>query len=739
MKQEKLEELLKSMTIKEKIYQLVMLDSSLYSENATLTGPKIKLGLSDEVIENMGSVYNVFGAEKLHNIQEQYLKKSRLKIPLLFCGDIIYGYKTILPIPLAFGCSWNPDLVQSCYDMVAKETSAAGVHAVFSPMVDLSRDPRWGRVMEATGEDPYLNSKFAIAEVKGFQGSLNHEHVAACVKHFAAYGAVEAGREYNTVDMSNDRLFQDYLPVYYAAIKAGSRMLMSSFNTINGVPVTGNKWLLRKVLREDWGFDGVVVSDYAAILELINHRVAENEDDAAKIAIESGVDIDMKTDVYAKHLLKLAEEGKIDIELINQAVLRILKLKNDLGLFEDPYRQTSVHREQTTIGNAKNRALARELAEESAVLLKNKNSILPLKQDMKIALIGSLGDSKNITGMWAISSDKKDISSLREELVNRIGDNLNYAYGFDVVDDYDFLGDMKKYVTAGMPERDFEADIKEACLVAKSSDVVLVTLGEHPLQSGEAASRSDIGFSKGQKRILKTLKMVGKPVVAVVYGGRPQLIKEIEEDVDAILLVFWPGSEGSKAIVSLLYGDTNPSGKLCMSVPESVGQIPIYYSTLSTGRPIIGSNHKGRFLSKYLDVSNKPAYEFGYGLSYTSFQYSDIILDKKTLYAGDNLTAKITVQNTGNLSGKEIVQLYLEDMVASIARPIKELKGFQKIVLKPSETKEVVFTIDEEMLKFYSSRQGWHTEPGRFRVYIGKSSEECMKEEFTYESNHGDV
>lgn len=732
MKPEKLLEILNKMTLEEKIYQLVQLDGSLYSEDVAITGPKAMLGLSDDTINNIGSVYNVIGAENLRKIQDDYLKNSRHKVPLLFCADIIYGYKTVLPIPLAFGCSWNPDLVKKGMEMVAEEAAVSGIHGVFSPMVDLVRDPRWGRVMESTGEDNYLNSIYAKAEVGGLQGDLSNKNVASCVKHFAAYGAPEAGREYNTVDMSERKLRQDYLPSYKAAVDAGCKMVMTSFNTVDGIPSSGNKWLMRDVLRNEWGFNGVTVSDYAAIQELIHHGCAEDEYEAAKLGIEAGVDLDMKTPIYSNHLKGLVERNEISEEIINEAVLRILSLKNDLGLFENPYRGADSNLEKEIIGSEKNKEVARKLAEESIVLLKNDDNILPLDKNKKIALIGPYANEKSLVGMWAFFAERSNIMTLKDAIENKIGENLSYAHGCNTCDDFSFMNGLEAFFNNQMEKRDVKKDIEDAMEVASNSDVIVVALGEHMLQSGEGGSRSDLRIDKLQIELIEKLHRLNKPIICVLFNGRPLLIDNILDKADGVVEVWFPGTQGTQAIADILFGDVNPSGKLSMSFPMNVGQIPVYYNEFKTGRRFIEQENTGRFVSKYIDVQNEPRYEFGYGLSYTEFEYGEIELESDTFNRDESITARITVKNIGSRKGKEIVQMYIQDIVGSVVRPVKELKGFKKIELDISESTEVKFTISEKDLRFFTKDMNFNSEPGKFKLFIGRSSKNVKEALFTY-------
>lgn len=736
MEKSKLLKILNEMSLEEKIYQLIQLHASLYSENTEVTGPKAKLGITDEVINNMGSVFNAFGAENLRKIQENYLNTSKHKIPLLFCADVIYGYKTILPIPLAFGCSWNPELIKECFEMVAGEAAAAGLHAVFSPMVDLVRDPRWGRVMESTGEDSYLNGIYAKAMVEGFQGNLDNKHVAACVKHFAAYGAPEAGREYNTVDMSERKLRQDYLPSYKAAVDAGCKMLMTAFNTVDGVPTSGNKWLMRDILRKEWGFEGVTVSDYAAIKELINHGAAEDEDHAAKLGIEAGVDFDMQTSIYSNHLKGLVERNEVDVKLIDEAVLRILNLKNDLGLFEDPYRDVCAEVEKNVIHSEKNKKLARSLAEESIVLLKNNNNILPLDKNKKIALIGPYADEipenqRAFVGFWAISSEHKHVTTLKEAMKSKLHNNLVCVQGCDIADDYSFLSEFEASIRNTAPKRDGKKDLEEAIKTAAGSDIIVVTLGEHAYQSGEAASRTDLTLSGTQTELLEKLHDLNKPIVCVLFNGRPLVLDNILDKVDGLIEGWIPGSEGTLAIADILFGDVNPSGKLTMSFPRNVGQIPVYYNHFNTGRPYV-PGQAAKFVSKYIDAKNDPKFSFGYGLSYTEFEYGDIKLNTNILKADESITAAITVENTGDRKGKETVQMYIQDITGSVVRPVKELKGFKKIELEPNESKEVKFIISEDDLKFFTKDLKFEAEKGKFKIYIGKNSIDVKEAFFEY-------
>ncbi|WP_138750760.1 beta-glucosidase BglX [Paenibacillus sinopodophylli] len=732
MKEEELLQIINQMTVEEKIYQLVQWDGSLYDDNSFLTGPKVDLDISDDVIRNMGSVYNVFGAEKLRKLQDDHLKTSRLKIPLLFAADVVYGYKTILPIPLAFGCSWNPRLVKDGMGMVAKEASAVGIHATFSPMVDLVRDPRWGRVMESTGEDPFLNSVYARAQVEGLQDNLDHQHLAACVKHFAAYGAPEGGREYNHVDMSERRLRQDYLPAYKAAVEAGCKMVMTSFNTVDGIPATGNEWLLRDVLRKEWGFKGVVNSDYASIKELMDHGAAEDEVHAAKLAIGAGVDVDMKTSIYANHLKKAVERKELDITKIDEAVLRMLNLKNELGLFEDPFRGIDPKVEEEVLHAEGNKEIARALAQESVVLLKNDNHVLPLSKNKKVALVGPYANETSLMGTWAAAhADREHIMTLKTAMENKIGDNLLHAHGCDIVDDYSFLGHLAVYFQGRFANKDVNKDLDEALEAASQADIIVVALGEHMLQSGEAASRTDLTLNKMQVKLLEKLHELNKPIVCILFNGRPLMLDPILDKIDALVEAWFPGSEGALAITDILFGDVNPSGKLTMSFPMNVGQIPVYYNGFKTGRPYVPGDLT-KEVSKYTDVRNEPRYPFGYGLSYTEFEYGDIQLDTNVLIKHKSIHASITIKNIGDRRGKETVQMYIQDIVASVVRPVKELKGFQKVQLDSGEMVKVEFVITDEDLSFFTKDMIFTAEEGKFKLFIGKNSSDVKEAAFEY-------
>lgn len=739
MKESQLKELLESLTLEEKICQLVQLSGDFYAADAMAVGPQQKLGISEKVVDNAGSILNVLGADKIRRIQSEYLEKSRHKIPLLFMSDIIYGYRTIYPIPLGLGATWNPELVKECSRLTAKEACAAGAHVTFAPMVDLVRDARWGRCMESTGEDTYLNCQFAKAMVEGLQGELKPgEGIASCVKHFAAYGGAEAGREYNTVDMSERRLREEYLPSYRAAVDAGCEMVMTSFNTVDEIPATGNRWLMDQVLRKEWGFDGVIITDYAAIQEMTAHGVAADDREAARLAIEAGVDIDMKTPCYANQLKPLIEDGEISEELVDKAVWRILKLKNKLGLFEDPYRAASAEREKELLVCDRHRAQARKAAGEALVLLKNENHILPLKKKgQKIALVGPYSDSSNLIGLWAVHGKTEDVVTIKAAMEEVLEPGtLSCAQGCGMLEDYAFLGGFARAEKSGekpLSKEQAEAELAKALEAVRNADVVVMTLGEHMMQSGEGGSRTDIRLPEIQRRFFDRITAEGKPVVLIVFNGRPLVLTEESQKAAAVLEAWYPGTEGGHAIADVLFGEVNPSGRLTMSFPRTVGQAPLYYNGFNTGRPVKTSIHSGRFMSKYLDCPNDPLYSFGYGLSYHETAYSDLTVSAASFTSGEKLTVSVNVKNTGVVAGLETVQLYLRDLVGSVVRPVKELKGFQKIWLEAGEKKTVSFTIGEELLKFHTKDMSFCAEPGKFQVFVGKNAEDVLEGEFEFQ------
>ena len=714
MSKEKLEYLLQQMTLDEKIAQFIQLVPGFYvgsSDKSDITGPMTELGISEEIVQNSGSVIGASGAKEIIRIQKTHLKNNRLKIPLLFMADVVHGFKTIFPVPLAIGCSWDLDLAQKSAQIAAMEASVSGIHVTFAPMVDLVRDPRWGRVMESTGEDPYLNSQFAKAFVRGFQGSEMENDpywVAACVKHFAAYGAPEGGRDYNTVDMSERQLREYYLPAYKAALDEGAQMVMTSFNTINGIPSTGNQRLLRGILRGEWNFDGVVISDWGSVKELISHGVAADEAEAAYKAIQASIDMEMMTGTYVKHLSRLVANKMVNEAIIDEAVLRILRLKDKLGLFENPYRGADEKLEKKIILSKQYRQISRELATKSIVLLKNENQILPLKKNRKIAVIGPFVKNDDILGPWSWLGSKDKAISLYDGMIEKVGaKSLLYAEGCGVE-----VGTDKQQNTA--------------LKIAEKADVIVLALGESSEMSGEAASRSDIRLPQVQLDLVKKIKKANKPMIAVLFNGRPLDLHGVFDEVDAILEAWFPGTEGGAAIADLLFGDQNPSAKLSMSFPYSVGQIPVYYNHFRTGRPKNPLNAKEKYVSKYLDISNEPLFPFGFGLSYTTFSYKNAKLSDGTMTVETPLTISVDVTNDGDISGEEIVQLYLQDVVGEIVRPVKELKGFERVVLHPGETRTVSFNITDEQLRYHHSDLQYKSDSGAFVAYIGSNSHDVQ-------------
>lgn len=742
MEEKKLKKLFDSLSLKEKIYQLVQLSGEFFNTDALAVGPQEKLGIAKEVVDNVGSVLNVLGAEKVKTIQKSYLEKSTHKIPLLFMADIIYGYKTIFPIPLASACTWDPELMKKSAEIISEESCAAGAHVTFAPMVDLVREPRWGRCLESTGEDTYLNSQYAKAMVEGFQGDFTKgKSIASCVKHFAGYGAAEAGREYNTVDMSERKLRQDHLPPYRAAVDAGCELVMTSFNIIDGIPATANEWLMKDVLREEWGFDGLIITDYAAIKELITHGVANNDREATKLSIDATVDIDMKTSCYSNQLESLLKDGEISNEQIDKAAWRVLKLKNKLGLFEDPYRGASEELEEEILCSQENRKFAREVATKSAVLLKNEKSILPINSEgTKVALIGPYADSQDLIGVWALHGNTEDVVTLKKALEQRVKkENFAYAKGCDTLEDYSTFGEFGQLLDQGngklmSTDEKFE-ELERSVKIAKEADVVIMALGEHMMQSGEGGSRTDITLPKVQLELLEKVKETNTPIILVLFNGRPLILTDIDSRVDAILEAWFPGTEGGNALADILLGDVNPTGKLTMSFPYAIGQIPIYYNQFNTGRPFKESTHSARFTSRFLDCPNEPLYPFGYGLSYSTFEYSNLALDKTVMTKDEEIKVTIEVTNTGTRRGEETVQLYLRDMTGSVVRPVKELKDFKKVLLEPGEGKRVSFILTEEKLQFFTKSMEYMAEAGEFKVFVGKNSQDVLEEAFIYKLN----
>lgn len=705
-----IKKLLEQMTIDEKIGQLVQYNANVMMDtSADVTGPRLKSGLSDEQINNIGSVLNFKTPLEVRAIQDKHLENDRNKIPMLFMMDVIHGFRTIFPIPLGLGCTFNPDLVGEAMEMSAREAVAGGVQVTFTPMVDYVRDARWGRVMESCGEDVLLNSVMGAAQVKAFQGdgdyANNKEIMATCVKHFAAYGGAEAGRDYAQAELSEHILREFYLPAYKVCIDAGTEMLMPSFNVLNGVPAVANKWLMQDVLKDEWKFDGLVISDYNAIGELKKHGITDDMKEGARLAFENGCHIDMCASAYSHYLKVLVEEGTLSMEMLNDAVYRVLDLKNRMGLFEDPYRGASTLEEPEEYLTEENRDIARRAAEESAVLLKN-NGILPLSTDVKkIALIGPMADEHAIIGFWSCNGVNEESVTIKEGLERLLPNaEIRYAKGCgNAWDDYDTSG------------------FTQAKEIAKEADVVILCIGEPQNYSGEGNSRADITLTGVQSMLAKEVAEVNSNVVAVTFSGRPLAIPELDVHMAAILHMWFPGTEGGNAVANLLFGKVNPSGKLSMSFPKATGQCPIYYNRTNTGRPkpIDREDVHCGYTSNYIGCGNLPLYSFGHGLSYSDFVYEGMLLSSDKITVDTPVTAKITVRNNSKVNGKETVMLYMRDMYASNSRPVQQLIAFDKVEIASGETKVVEFTIDETMLRFWNNEHKFVSEPGLFEISTG--------------------
>ena len=722
-------ELMGKMTVQEKIGQLNLLPSGEIQ-----TGVSDNSSVSESIRKgSLGAILNLKGVDNILKVQKMAVEESRLGIPLIFGMDVIHGYETIFPIPLALACSWDILAIEQSARIAAKEATADGLFWTYSPMVDISTDPRWGRVAEGAGEDPFLGSRIAEAMVRGYQGNLSTvnsplstENMMACLKHYALYGGSEAGRDYNTVDMSRIRMYNQYFPPYKAAVEAGVGSVMSSFNTVDYVPATGNRWLLTDVLRQQWKFDGFVVTDYGAINEMMNHGMGDQQQVAA-LALKAGTDLDMCSEAFTATLEKSLAEGKVSMDEIDQACRRILEAKYKLGLFHDPYRYCDTKRRSTDIYIPEHREAARRLAAETFVLLKNDN-VLPLKKQGTIALIGPLVDTKtNIPGTWAPTATYQ-YPTLREGMEKALQGKatLLYAQGSNICRDSVLQADGSFY--RAIPRGDDASMKQEALTIARKADVIVCAMGELQEMSGESASRSDLELFDVQRELLAELLKLNKPLVLLNFAGRPTVLTWEQQHVPAILNVWFAGSEAGDAISDVLFGDKSPSGRLTMSMPQNTGQIPVYYNHLNTGRPVEEGIPKFvKFQSNYLDVRNEPLYPFGYGLSYTTFEYSDMTLSSERLTADGSLTASVTVKNTGSYDADEVVQLYIRDVVGSISRPVKELKGFQRIHLKAGESQEVTFTITPDLLKFYDYRLDYVVEPGDFDIMIGPNSRDVKK------------
>lgn len=718
-----IDNLMSKMTVEEKIGQLNLLTPG----GGVATGAVVSNDVEKKIREgNVGGLFGVIGVEKIKVAQDFAVNNTRLKIPLIFGSDIIHGYKTIFPIPLGLSCSWDMTLIEKSARIAALEATADGLCWNFSPMVDIARDPRWGRIAEGAGEDPYLGSQIAKAMVKGYQGNnlqKDNTSLMACVKHFALYGASEAGRDYNVVDMSKVKMYNEYLPPYKAAIDAGIGSVMSSFNEIDGIPATGNKWLLTDLLRKQWGFNGFVVSDYTSVNEMIAHGVGDLQAVSA-LALNAGLDMDMVGEGFLTTLKKSLKEGKTTQKQIDQACRRILEAKYKLGLFDNPYKYILTDRPAKEILTPQRRAESRDIAAHTFVLLKNNKQVLPLKKTATIALVGPLADSReNMLGTWAVSGDAQLSVTVIEGIKKVAGNDAKilYAKGANISDDTLFAKKVNVFGTRiAIDKRSADEMISEALEKANQADVIVAVVGEASEMTGEAASRSDISIPESQKKLIRALAKTGKPLALVLMTGRPLAIPEENNLADAILLTWHAGTEAGNAIADVLFGAYNPSGKLSASFPVNVGQIPVYHSQKNTGRP--SDAYGSKFQSNFLDVSNAPLFPFGYGLSYSSFSYGQLSLSKNSAKGNDIVNASITVTNNGKWDGEEVVQLYIRDVVGSITRPLKELKGFQKLMLKSGETKTITFRITPEQLKFYNYELKYDWEPGEFTIMVGGNS-----------------
>lgn len=723
------ESLLSKMTLDEKIGQLNLPSSGDFTTGLAKSsdiGKKVEQGL-------VGGLFNIKGADKIRAVQKVAVENSRLKIPLIFGMDVIHGYETTFPIPLGLAASWDMNLIQQSARVAAKEASADGINWTFSPMTDISREPRWGRVSEGSGEDPYLGSEIAKHMVYGYQGkdlSLNST-ILACVKHFALYGAGEAGRDYNTVDMSHVRMFNEYFPPYKAAVDAGVASVMASFNEVDGVPATGSRWLQTEVLRNKWKFKGFVVTDYTGINEMVDHGMGDLQQVSA-LALKAGVDMDMVGEGFLTTLKKSLQEGKVTQAEIDMAAKRILEAKYDLGLFDDPYRYGDAKLAAKEVYNLENRTIARNAAAQSMVLMKNDNQVLPLKKSGTVAVIGPLvNNSMNMAGTWSVAAKHANAVNLMQGLQANFGKEVKFISAKGANIDYDeklediYAAHGKKTDRDNRPK---EVLLKEAVDTANKADVIVLAIGESAEMSGESSSRTEITIPQSQIDLLNELKKTGKPIAVVLFTGRPLALTNMKDVPDAILNVWFAGSEAGNAISDVLFGKVNPSGKLPMTFPRSLGQVPIYYNSKNTGRPLaqdkVDKCQYERFRSNYMDECNTPLYPFGFGLSYTKFNYSDITVSNANPKGNQTIQASVTVTNSGNYDGAEVVQLYIRDMVGSITRPVKELKGFQKVMLKKGESKKITFDISPEHLKFYNGELKYDWEPGEFDIMIGTNSEE---------------
>ena len=726
-----IDNLMGKMTLQEKIGQL-----NLPVSGEIVTGQAKSSDVAGKIRKGqVGGLFNVKGVENIREVQKIAVEQSRLKIPLLFGMDVINGYETVFPIPLALSCSWDMEAIKESARIAAKESSADGICWTFSPMVDICRDPRWGRMAEGGGEDPYLGSEISAAMVKGYQGDdlTDKNTIMACVKHFALYGAPEAGRDYNTVDMSHLSMFNNYFPPYKAAIDAGVGSVMTSFNVVDGIPATGNKWLMTDVLRDRWGFDGFVVTDYTAISEMIAHGMGDLQQVSA-MSLSAGTDMDMVADGFLTTLEKSLKEGKVTMAEIDKACRRILEAKYKLGLFDDPYKYCDASRVKKDIFTAENRAVARKIATETFVLLKNENNLLPLQRKGKIALVGPLANTKaNMPGTWSVAAASDKYNSLYESMKQSLAGKAEvlYAKGSNLMYDAQREAEATMFGREMRDPRSAQELLDEALSVASQADVIVAAVGESSEMSGESSSRTNLEMPDAQRDLLIALKKTGKPIVLVYFAGRSTVMTWEQENFPAILNVWFGGSEAADAICDVVFGDVSPSGKLTTTFPKNVGQIPLYYNHLNTGRPLEAGKWFSKFRSNYLDIDNDPLYPFGYGLSYTTFRYGDLQLSNNSMNEKGKITASVTVTNTGNYDADEIVQMYIRDMVGSVARPVKELKGFERIHLKKGESRTVSFDITAEQLKFYNSALNWVCEPGEFEVMVGGNSRDVQTKKFS--------
>ncbi|WP_319229603.1 beta-glucosidase BglX [Draconibacterium orientale] len=727
-------DLMAQMTVQEKIGQLNLITPG----GGIPTGSVVSTGVEEKIkTGKVGGIFGVYGPEKTRQAQHLAVEESRLGIPMIFGSDVIHGYKTTFPLPLGLASTWDMELIEKTAQIAAKEATADGIFWNFSPMVDVSRDPRWGRISEGAGEDPFLGAEIAKAMVHGYQQDdlTATTTMMATVKHFALYGAAEAGRDYNSVDMSHLRMFNEYFPPYKAAIDAGVGCVMASFNDVDGVPASGNKWLLTTVLRDRWGFDGFVVSDYTSVNEMIAHGLGDLQAVSA-LALKAGLDMDMVGEGFLTTLEKSLEEGKVTEEDINVACRRILEAKYKLGLFDDPYRYFDYSRPENDILTAEHRQVARQAAASSMVLLKNENQLLPLKKSGTVALIGPLVDSRsNMLGTWAPTGDFNNAVTVLEGFQNVVGNDVNilHAKGANICNDPEFAEKINVFgPKIFIDERSPETILREAVAVSRKADVIVAVVGEASEMTGESSSRTDITMPPSQKKLLQELSKTGKPLVVVNMSGRPMVIAEEVKLADAFVQMWHAGVEGGNALPDVLFGDYNPSGKLTATFPVNVGQVPIYYSVRNTGRPQDGDTFQ-KFKSNYLDAPNSPLFPFGYGLSYTSFEFKSLSIDKATITNNDDVKVSVEVTNTGDFDGAEVVQLYIRDMVASITPPLRLLKGFEKVFIPKGETKTVEFTITNDDLAFYHSDLSFYAERGEFEIYVGGDSNASLTTKFTLE------